>query len=65
MTPEQKAAFVFAQAACAMAEVAGMQAANAARQYAGQLPQYRGEDFIDVTRRHGLSASAVVEFLSS
>ena len=31
MTPEQQAAYIMAMAACAMAEIAGMQAENQAR----------------------------------
>jgi hypothetical protein len=48
MTPEQQAAYVIAMAACAMAEVAGMQAENHQRAHRGESMAYVEQDFTDV-----------------
>lgn len=48
MTPEQKAAFVMAQAACAMARIAAMQAENQHRIYRGEALAYTEQAFMAV-----------------
>ncbi len=60
MTPEQKAAFVMAQAACAMAEIAGMQAANQHRTQHGNSIMYGEEAFDGVIERNCISHNAVL-----
>lgn len=62
MTPEQKAAFIIAQSACAMAEIAGMQAENESRIANGLTPAYTERDFIAVTERNVVGHNAVVQF---
>lgn len=62
MTPEQQAAYVIAQAACATAEVAGMQAENQARAAAGLSPAYVEQDFQNVVLRLGIHHNAVIGF---
>lgn len=59
MTREQAAAFIIAQAACAMAEVAAMQARNAANPH---RPTHPPEDFEAVPDRYGIGHNAVLTF---
>ncbi len=63
MTPEQKAAFINAQAACAMAEIAGMQAANQHRLSLGHSIAYDEDAFAAVPDRFGIGHNAVVIFM--
>ena len=60
MTPEQQAAYVIAMAACAMAEIAGMQAANNERAARGEAMAYNEQAFMDVPNRHGIHHNAVI-----
>lgn len=60
MTPEQKAAFVIAQAACAMAELAAMLATNAA--HAGSYKPNGPKEFVELTDRFLIGHNAVIEF---
>lgn len=62
MTPEQKAAFIMAQAACANAEIAGMRAENQMREALGDAPAYGYEHFSAVMERYGIHHNAVVTF---
>jgi hypothetical protein len=62
MTPEQQAAFIMAQAACAMAEIAGMQAENQHRLSVGQTITYFEDAFIAVIGRHVIGHNAVISF---
>jgi hypothetical protein len=64
MTPEQQAAFIMAQAACAMAEIAGMQAANQHRLSLGQTIAYDEEAFQGVTARNVIGHSDVIAFFT-
>lgn len=63
MTSEQQAAFIMAQAASAMAEIAGMQAENTIYQtrYGGNV-RYGQADFVGVIDRYGISHNAVLSF---
>ena len=63
MTPEQKAAFVNAQAACALAEIAAMQAANQHRLSLGQSIAYDEDAFIAVQNNYLIGHNAVIEFM--
>jgi len=61
MTPEQKAAYVTAQAACALAETAGMQAENQRRGRQGEPIAYTEIDFTNVILRNGIHHNAVIK----
>jgi len=60
MTPEQTAAYVHAQAACAMAELFSMLAANTERQRQGLSPTYDEEAFIALQDRYCIGHNAVL-----
>jgi hypothetical protein len=60
MTPEQKAAFIMSQVACAMAEIAGMQAENQHRLSLGQSIAYGEEAFAGIAGRYGLGHNDVI-----
>ena len=62
MTPEQKAAFIMAQAACAIAEIAGMQAENQHRANNGDSVRYGEEAFQGVTARFVIAHNDVISF---
>lgn len=62
MRPEQKAAFIMAQAACAFAKVASMQAVNLAQTAAGEPPPYRADDFDAVFGEFLITNQQVVKF---
>lgn len=60
MTPEQQAAFIIAQAACAMAEIAAMQAENQMRSHRGETIAYVEGDFRDAIERNVIGHNAVL-----
>lgn len=60
MTPEQEAAYVNAQAACALIDMQGMVAENAAREHIGLSPIYRMEEFNALITRYGIHHNAVM-----
>lgn len=59
MTPEQQAAYIIAQAACAMIEVAGMQAEDRAWEKLGFNP-HGGEEYRAVIEKYGIHHNAVI-----
>jgi len=61
MTPEQQAAYVTAMVACAMAEIAAMQAANQHCVAVGLTLKYDEEHFRAVIDRYGIHHNAVIE----
>lgn len=63
MHQEEKPAYIMAMVACALAEIAGMQATNQSCALSGQHPTYTRGDFADVIDRHGLHHNAVLELL--
>lgn len=65
MTPEQQAAFIIAQAACAMAEIAGMQAENQVRSHRGETPAYNESSFQSVIEHNLVGHNAVISFFRS
>lgn len=65
MTDEQKAAFIQSQAACAIAEIAAMQAENQVRLSRGEAQAYDEEAFMSVQRTYVISHNAVIEFMRS
>lgn len=60
MTPEQKAAYVMAQAACAIAEVEGMKAENMQRQQRGESMAYVEDDFAGIADKYGIHHNALI-----
>jgi hypothetical protein len=62
MTPEQKAAFIMAQAAAANAAVAGMQAENAHRVACGMSIAYGEEAFQKVGEDYIIHHNDVITF---
>jgi hypothetical protein len=62
MTPEQQAAFIMAQAACAMAEIAGMQAENQHRLSLGHSIAYDEDAFGCVIARNVIGHNDVISF---
>jgi len=63
MTPEQTAAYVTAQAACANAEVAGMTAENMQRAALGQSMAYDEAAFVAVIENYSIHHNAVIELM--
>mgnify|MGYP001607021024 FL=1 len=65
MTPEQKAAYVIAMSACAMAEIAGMQAENQQRAHRGESIAYTKDAFAALADKHGIHHNAVIGLFHS
>jgi hypothetical protein len=65
MTPEQQAAYVISQAACAMAEIAGMQAENQHRLFLGQSIAYGEDAFAAVAERNFIGHNNVLGMFRS
>ena len=62
MTDEQKAAFINAQAACAVAEIASMQAENNWCMLNGTRPTYTEVDFNAIQGKYMIGHNAVIGF---
>jgi hypothetical protein len=62
MTSEQKAAYIYSQTVCALAEIEGMKAANEQKAYDGFGPTYREKDFMAMIVKWGISPKTVSEF---
>lgn len=60
MTPEQSAAFINSQAACANAEIAAMQAENQQRLAKGLSIAYGEEAFLAIPDKYGITHNAVL-----
>ena len=60
MTQQQAAAYIFAQAMCAQAEIAGMQAVNAQYVARGEEPPRSEAEFTAMIDRYGISHNAVL-----
>lgn len=60
MRGEEKVAYVNAMTACALAEIAAMQAANAHMAIIGEGPVYDAQHFRDVPDRFGIHHNAVL-----
>lgn len=65
MTEEQKAAFIIAQAACAMARIAGMQAENVWCQSNGESLKYGEEAFAAIENEYMIGYNAVIGYFRS
>lgn len=59
MTKEQKAAYVFAQATAALAELESMKAANWMREMQGKTIAYGEEEFLALVEKHGIHHNAM------
>lgn len=62
-TEAKRCAFIHAQVACALAEIAGMQATNAALAMQGAPPVYNYQDFFAIPDRYMIGHNAVIEYL--
>ena len=60
MTPEQQAAYINAQTACATIEATGMQAENMQRALRGESMAYDEEAFMSVIDRYGIHHNSVM-----
>jgi hypothetical protein len=60
---EARAAFIHAQAACATAEIAAMQAANQQRAAEGNSPAYGEDAFMAVQSRYMIGHNDVIDYL--
>lgn len=65
MDTEARAAFINAQAACAMAEIAAMQAENQHRLSLGYSIAYDHDAFMQVQNTYMIGHNAVIEYLRS
>lgn len=62
MSPEQKAAYVNSQVACAMIEALGMQAQNLAALHQGGGVKYLKDDFDELLNKYGIHHNAVHDY---
>lgn len=60
MTPEQSAAYVYAQAVSALATIEAMKAENEVKRAQGKQLLYTAADFMHVIDRYGLHHNAVI-----
>jgi hypothetical protein len=60
MTSAQAAAYIIAQAACATAEIAAMEAANANARRHDVTPRYDEQHFLAVPEKYGIHHNAVL-----
>ena len=65
MTPEQKAAFINAQAVAATAEIEGMKAANYMSEINENIHEFRQEDFMAVINKYGIGANFISIFFNN
>lgn len=61
MTNGQRAAYVFAQTVCALAEIEGMKAENMQRQFKGEAMAYDEAAFVGVIDKYGIHHNGVIE----
>jgi hypothetical protein len=62
MTPEQKAAYIFAQSVCALAEIEGMKALNMYRDSRGETIAYDDNAIMSVIDKYGIHHNGVCKF---
>ena len=65
MTPEQKAAYIIAQAATMLAEIEAMKVANAVREAQGFAFAYDEDAFRNLTNQYGLHNNALLIFFEN
>jgi hypothetical protein len=63
MNSEQRVAFINAQVACMLVDLAGMQAENAVRADQGLAPAYDEAAFTALRERYALGHNDVITFL--
>ena len=61
MTPEQKAAYIYAQAIAALCEREAMKAENLLREQQGRSPAYGQHDFMGLINKYGISHNAIID----
>lgn len=64
MNPEERVAFINAQVACALIDLAGMQAENRQREMEGKSLAYTEDAFQVMKRGYCIDHNAVVSYLS-
>lgn len=65
MTPEQKAAYIYAQSVSALAEIQGMIAENQNRERRGYSQAYDEQAFAEVPARWGIHSNQIIDFFRS
>lgn len=60
MTEEQKAAYIYAQAVCALAEIEAMKALNTYREMRGETIAYDEEAFLSVPTKYRIHHNDIV-----
>lgn len=63
MTSEERAAFINSQVACALIELAGMQAENGIRRQVGNSPAYQEDNFLALQMKYLIGHNEVLTFL--
>lgn len=63
MTPEEKAAYINAQAACALIEAMGMQAENKQREVEDKSPAFTHEAFMSLQTSYGIDHNSSLTYL--
>ena len=64
MTPEQRAAYIFAQSVSAMAEIEGMKAENSDRLSKGLSIAYGDEAFFAVPEKFGITHNQILSLIN-
>ena len=65
MTPEQQAAYVFAQSVSALIEALGMIGENLDRARRNESPAWRNEEFNGLINKYGIHHNAVIGLFQS
>ena len=66
MSPVERAAYIFAQAVCALAEIEGMKAANAERAIThNDAPVFGKAHFDAVANKYGIHHNAVIGYFQA
>jgi hypothetical protein len=63
MTPEQSAALLFSQSACAIVEALGAFSENMQRIHIGESIAYNSNTFDDIINRYGIGFNSAVALL--
>ena len=60
MTPEQRAAYINGQVACALIEMEGMKAENQAAKFRGDPPGYGRNDFLLLIEKYAIAHNSTL-----
>ena len=60
MTPEQKAAYINGQVACALIEMESMKAENEAAKLRGDPPGYLRDDFLELIEKYAIAHNSTL-----